>query len=326
MKISLKNLEKCVEFLGYKSGDDNMIEIVKMYLKTNFHPIFQLTPTVKRRLAKFLKKRDKSFMPLIERSNNDVCLLHQLRSLYSKPATIADGGGGREKSRINDIYWELELVKQRLSQSANFNYLDLGCSEGKITKAIISALSLNRDQAFACDIFDQKPDPEFTFSLNTVSTLPYADNQFDFITLFMSAHHFSHVDDIFKEIRRVIKPDGYILIREHDCNSKDDSTFYNILHALYASVLGSEMTPFGFVKIFTDCEKAIYTDNKFIFNVYAQYRSITDWISLFEQYGFESLDSYGDPGIFAHGFYDQRSDTYFVDQMDSFYQLFKAKK
>lgn len=116
-----------------------------------------------------------------------------------------------------------------------------------------------------------------------------------------------------------------ILIREHDCNSKDDSTFYNILHALYASVLGSEMTPFGFVKIFTDCEKAIYTDNKFIFNVYAQYRSITDWISLFEQYGFESLDSYGDPGIFAHGFYDQQSDTYFVDQMDSFTSCSRLK-
>lgn len=316
MKISLKNLQHCVEFLGYKSGDDNMIEIIKMYLQNDFHPIFQLTPTVQRRLTKFLRKFDKSFLSLIERSNNDVCTLHQLRALQ-KSTSESGSGGGREKSRLNDLHWELQLVKQQQRRSKNFNYLDLGCSEGKITKVIVSALSLNRDHAFACDIFDQKPEPEFTFSLNSVSTLPYRDNQFDFITLFMSAHHFSHVDEIFKEIHRIIKPDGYVLIREHNCTSKDDSIFYNILHALYACAFGTEMTPFGFVNSFIESERLLY---------YAHYRSIKEWISLFKQYGFDSVDSYGKPGVFAHGFYDQRSDKYLVDQMDSFYQLFKVKK
>jgi len=314
MKIDINTLHYCVKKkLGYDVQSDVAIDIIKMYLQTDYHPLFKLNHNIKTRLQRFFQKYNVSIMRLIETSNNDVCLLHELHSiLYTPPKN--EGGSDREKSRMNDIFYELKIIKKEKERNKNeFNYLDLGCSEGKITKAVISELSLSPEQSHACDIFDQKPEKEYTFSLNTTKTLPYNDNQFDFITLFMSAHHFSHVDDMFNEIRRILKPNGFVLIREHHYNSIDDTIFYNIIHALWACVFNTEMTPYKFIKE--------YDENK-----YAYYRSIKDWILLFKKYGFQSLDSYGNPGEWSHGYFDKKTKKYLPDQMNAFYQLFRLKK
>jgi len=275
-------------------------------MKADFHPIFQMNEGILKRLSHFFRKerKQRDIMKQVENAHNDVCLLHTLRKMLYR--VEKQDTGDREASRINDLYRELQLVRQKLSPS--FRYLDLGCSEGKITKAMIHTLNLKPDQSFACDIFDQPPEPEFSFRLNTPDHLPYEDGQFDFVTLFMSAHHFSHMDEMMTELSRVLKPGGYVLIREHNLTTPDDTVFYNIIHALYACVLKSEMTPYDFVKSFMEAERTRY---------YSKYRSIADWIELFRRYGFKDMNTG------AHGFYDRYSRSYRFDQMNGFYQLFR---
>ena len=151
MKVSVVTLRHCIRtVLGDEEASqrspENMKKIIKMYLKQSFHPIFKLNENICKRLSHFFRKEknEKEIMKHVRNSQNDVCLLHTLRNmLYKKEKKEA---GDRELSRINDLYYELKLVQKKLSPS--FKYLDLGCSEGKITKAMIHALRLRPEQAF----------------------------------------------------------------------------------------------------------------------------------------------------------------------------------
>ena len=312
MKVSVSILRHCLQtVLGDEEASqrspESMKKIIKMYLRRPFHPIFQMNENIQKRLSHFFRKEkhEKEIMKQVHDSHNDVSLLYTLRKMLLKKEEKPETGD-RELSRINDLYRELQLVRKKLSPS--FRYLDLGCSEGKITKAMIHTLNLHPEQSFACDIFDQPPDPAFSFTLNTPSHLPYENHQFDFVTLFMSAHHFSHMDEMMKELLRVLKPGGYVLIREHNLITPDDSIFYNIIHALYSCVLKSEMTPYDFVESFVHAEQTSY---------YSKYRSISKWVRLFRRYGFKDMNTG------AHGFDDRHSRTYKFDQMNGFYQLFQ---
>jgi ubiquinone/menaquinone biosynthesis C-methylase UbiE len=304
--------KECIfRILGYDIDQKDIILFLKMFLKIDFHPIFKLNKIINDRLNNFFYRKYSNKIGKIKKEltlNNDLCILHNLHQLLYTPPN-KNLNNSREDSRINDISQELFLIKKLISP--NFNYLDLGCSEGKITKAVVKSLQLSKKQSFACDIFDQESEDEFIFTMNKVDFLPYKDNMFDFVTLFMSAHHFTHMDEMFKEIKRIVKPNGYVLIREHDCTSKNDSIFYNIIHSIYSCVIGKEMTIFDFVKSFIKAEETIY---------YAKYYSIKEWITLFSKYGFNKI-------INEHFSYDfKKKDFNFKDQMDSFYCMFQNKK
>jgi ubiquinone/menaquinone biosynthesis C-methylase UbiE len=46
----------------------------------------------------------------------------------------------------------------------------------------------------------------------TVSSLPFADNMFDFVTAFETYYFWPNLNDDLKEIKRVLKPGGTLLI------------------------------------------------------------------------------------------------------------------
>ena len=43
----------------------------------------------------------------------------------------------------------------------------------------------------------------------------------DLVTCFMSIHHFKDQTAMFAEIARILKPDGYLFVREHDADQAD---------------------------------------------------------------------------------------------------------
>lgn len=274
-------------------------EIVKKFLHTNFHPFFNINKNILSKIEKFLEKKpNEGALEKIQNSNNDLILLHELLQTLNKPGQkIKDSSGGREDSRINDCFEEFNFLEKLVNP--NFRYLDLGCSEGKITKAVIKRLKLECYQSFACDIFNQISEKEFIFKVNTATTLPFKDNQFDFITLYQSAHHFTHPNEMLNEIYRILKPNGYILIREHDVTNEDDPIYYNIVHAFYACIYGNEMTPIDFIEKF-----------------YTKYRTILEWDTLFKNHNFISIGE-------SHRSYNEKSHKFFTDKMNSFYRFYK---
>ena len=99
-------------------------------------------------------------------------------------------------------------------------------------------MQLSPTQIFGCDVRDLPPEGnKFQFQYYDGQKLPYMNNSFDLMTIYMVMHHIPHIQSFLKELFRVLKNGGYLLIREHDCNPEDMRMFLDIQHGLYALVL-----------------------------------------------------------------------------------------
>ena len=60
-----------------------------------------------------------------------------------------------------------------------------------------------------------------------------ADNRVDLITCFVTLHHVPHLGLILAELVRILRPGGYLIIREHDCKNVRSLTakYLNFVHA-----------------------------------------------------------------------------------------------
>lgn len=165
--------------------------------------------------------------------------------------------------------------------------LDIGVGDGSITSAIQRHYDLPKDKVFGTDIVTPREEPSFTFNLVDGSDLPFNDNSFDLITANMVLHHVDDLDRLLQEIRRVLRPNGYLVISEHDIlsnmNSEDISgltseewreyvsSFLDIVHLLYEVILSDpqETEPQEFEESFR-----------------RNYLSSEEWKNLLESAGF----------------------------------------
>lgn len=61
-----------------------------------------------------------------------------------------------------------------------------------------------------------------------------ADNHVDLITAFVTFHHLSQVKETFNELTRILRPGGYLILREHDCKNIHtfSAKYLNFVHAI----------------------------------------------------------------------------------------------
>lgn len=122
-------------------------------------------------------------------------------------------------------------------------YLDIGCSDGLLTVKIGKLLKLKQDQIYGIDIPEFASEPikptkgfQFTqYSANDVK-LPFADNTFDLITMLQVLHHVKNPYEMLMEIKRILKPNGILFLREHDRNSKEMDMLIHLQHLFYSQI------------------------------------------------------------------------------------------
>lgn len=211
----------------------------------------------------------------VETPQSSLQLLNKLRSLYSKaPKPLELDDEGRAAARVKDI--ANILSKERAKISANYRYLDVGCAEGKITGKVVEYLELKKDQAFCTDVVQQPESSRFTFVKVADEKLPFADRTFDLVTMFMSLHHIPNIALELSELRRVTKQGAVLVLREHDATEKYLTVWFDIMHALYATVFENEETPQAFLAHYRP-------------GTYAYYRTPGQWRELFEKAGFRQV-------------------------------------
>lgn len=209
--------------------------------------------------------------------------IHVIDNLFKEPITCDDqtiyklikphiqqvDESKRGQFRINSIIKYIDLK--------DFNptyYLDLGCFKGEITTAVGKHFNLNKHQINGLDINDYPKNDDIndkmTFTLYDGNTIPFSDNSFDLITCFMLLHHIppSKLDNLIKELSRVMKPGGILLLREHDVHDKEydmDKNMLDLLHEYYDHVLNtSENEQWHEIETYYHSEK--YWSNKLISN------------------------------------------------------------
>ncbi len=199
---------------------------------------------------------------------NDFCKMNPnnsfYNSFYSQMRNDRKHGGGYDLKLPKNIEWMQSL-----------KILDLGCAEGTITSCLGSLLNSPKENVHGCDIIDLDQEEQYNrqFTYNHIgdsdeSLLPYESNSFDVIVALMSLHHIQNVELTLREINRVLKPGGLLIIREHDCVIRELRSVLDIVHAFYALVWSNprELEDFS--------------------TYYSHYRRSVDWRNLITRTGF----------------------------------------
>ncbi|CAF0926694.1 unnamed protein product, partial [Didymodactylos carnosus] len=129
----------------------------------------------------------------------------------------------------------------------NFNinsYFDLGCGDAQITVLIGEYLKLSKENIYGGDIYNMTNN-EITYVqllkdrsllrfFSIILELIVADDQVNLITCLVTLHHVESIDCTLNEIKRILRHDGYLIIREHDCKTERslDAKYLNFIHAI----------------------------------------------------------------------------------------------
>lgn len=189
------------------------------------------------------------------------------------PDTGSKGSTGRAESRVADIRKWLDRIRATIH-----SYIDVGTSEGKITKAVVQELKLPAEDSYGVDVVDQDQDPAFTFVKIDEEHLlgDFNTNCFDLVTIFQAVHHFGNTKAMLDEIWRVMKPGSLLILREHDVNQEWQVVFLDIVHALYDVVFNPVKSAEKFVKGFV--------------RGFACYRSRQEWTRWFANSGISLVE------------------------------------
>ena len=124
----------------------------------------------------------------------------------------------------------IELIKSYDFPPVN-TYLDVGCSTGEKTIAIGKFLKANQIHGADLKCFDGPIKRKEGFHFQEIKQdgpLPYDDDTFDVISLLHTSHHIEDKGNILSEIRRVLKPEGLLILREHDLKSEFDKKLVDV--------------------------------------------------------------------------------------------------
>lgn len=203
-----------------------------------------------------------------EKKLTDTDVINKIKEFNNNKLQTSDKHGKHGKYDIYNICssWKYTLeniafsYKNIFNNSDNIKYLDIGCGNGHKTQLFGKLLEISNDNIYGTDIKQWGPyeqtNIKYNFNFKFIKEngdLDYKDNTFDLITCFLMLHHVEKLEDLIKEIKRILKPNGILLIIEHDCHDDYDLMILNILHTLY-SFLVDNNSNFDYAKYYNWAE------------------------------------------------------------------------
>ena len=139
----------------------------------------------------------------------DKLYFHIMKSFYERYWENTDA--------LNDYTYKLKLIKKLVPEEDNLEVLDFGCGKGAFIKDILSInptlkiTGADISQTAITAARKKLPKQKF-YILTEGGKLPFKDKSFDFILALDVFLHIYDTELIFKEITRVLKHGGRLLI------------------------------------------------------------------------------------------------------------------
>ena len=206
----IKDKLSYMQYLKRNKGAGKLITMFGKILRP-----FKINATTIRKLIKTANKDENVYYEIYKNVNQ----LNNIRTDYYS-------------GNPDDI---IELMKSHEFPIVN-TYLDIGCSTGDKTIAIGKFLNANQIHGADLKCFDGPIERQDGFHYQEIKedgTLPYDDDTFDVISLLHTLHHIEDKERILSEIRRVLKADGILILREHDLKSEFDKKLVDVEHFVY---------------------------------------------------------------------------------------------
>jgi SAM-dependent methyltransferase len=218
------------------------------------------------------------------KNKNDLSFYRDLKKFYNtlyEPNPKEDVDFIRARSK----YEKCKIILRKYSKYTPITkYLDYGGSTGAITSYFANELRLKKDNAYSLDIEQWQGTvikKEYTnikyITIKPTDSINLESNSFDLITCFQVLHHVNEeqINRTMKELHGLLKKNGLFIIREHDCNNDLTRLLIDIEHTVYECVTNNKDTMNGeYLCTYNDGEK---------------YRSIDNWISYIESFGFKTV-------------------------------------
>lgn len=121
-------------------------------------------------------------------------------------------------------------IKKTVHIDENDRVLDIGCADGQL----LGMLSENQSfEAYGLDISPEmvkvasQKYPKFNFVNGSAQNLPFEDDFFDVLICSASFHHFPDPEGFLKEAKRVLRPNGKLVLAEIRIPIYDVRKIYN---------------------------------------------------------------------------------------------------
>jgi len=113
--------------------------------------------------------------------------------------------------------------------------LDAACGEGYgsawLARYAGSVVGLDLDQPTVTNARAKYRAPNLTFETGSVAAMPFADASFDCAVSFETLEHLAEQDEMLAELRRVLKPDGFLVISTPNrVEYSEKRSFHNEFH------------------------------------------------------------------------------------------------
>lgn len=246
-----------------------------------FYTLYNISPIYRNRLVQLIHKftfkisdtlKNKIY-DMINTRANDEEIVKYISSIVNYDNSTMNS---KKRAQKFALQWK-SVMDDTICNNIKINkYLDIGCNNGYITVEFGKIMGLHKDNIYGIDVesftFQNiKPISGFTFNYYDGYKIPFDDNTFDFITCIMVLHHIKYPNVILSEMRRVLKQDGVILIKEHNIYDEPLIWLTHLEHLLYDSI----------------SYNILYND--FINNYYFNGFTKSDIKKMFTSYGFRKI-------------------------------------
>jgi len=241
-------------------------------------------------IAKTMDTNYETILDILKNNKTDSTIYNNLHNIYWSKYTKNSNSNNTNNNYItNRAIKNANKIKSIIPKNINlFNkdvFVDIGCGDGSITSELVKIYKFKK--SICVDVenwFDTYTNKNTNIELVITDgkTINIKDNSVDVILCNHVLHHIENLDIMLDELARIMKKDGILIVKEHNCYYKELSYVIDIYHALFELV---------FKKIQND---------KFTENYYSNYLSDKELYTKLKKRKFEIINYVYDGGLLAN--------------------------